>query len=118
MKTKAEAELTELFAKPGARNPAEWAQSQIRENIPQLARFLFLREAWKLVVAENDLNWMREQLETEPTGPGGAIGPALHAVLRAGVRNEDLTTVVRVMQWDCWRASATSSMIPDLSKRM
>ncbi len=40
-----EMELTELFARLGARDPEKWARSQIKEGIPQLARFLFLRQA-------------------------------------------------------------------------
>jgi hypothetical protein len=37
-------ELTALFKKVGARKPEGWARSQIEEGIPQLARFLFLRQ--------------------------------------------------------------------------
>ena len=40
-----ERELTELFRKLGARDPSAWARSQTSEKIPQLARFLFLRQA-------------------------------------------------------------------------
>jgi len=94
-----EQKLTELFAKLGAPNPAEWARSQTQENIPQLARFLFLRQAWKLVVGENDPTWIQEQADIESSAPGGAIGPALKRLLGQGVAAKDLTTVVRVMQW-------------------
>jgi len=38
-------QLTALFQKLGARHPEGWARSQIKEGIPQLARFLFLRQA-------------------------------------------------------------------------
>ena len=94
-----EAELTELFRKLGARNPAGWAHSQVTEGIPQLARFLFLRQAWKAVVSEDDRTWIAEALDTNPKGPGGAIVPSLTRLLRVGVSEEDLTDVVRVMQW-------------------
>src|SRR5579872_1632644 len=53
-------ELSALFRKLGARNPESWARSQLEENIPQLARFLFLRQAWKLVIDENDHGWISE----------------------------------------------------------
>jgi len=58
-----EAELTNLFAHLGAREPAAWARSQINENIPQLARFLFLRQAWKLVVPEKDRTWIAQEMQ-------------------------------------------------------
>jgi hypothetical protein len=38
-------ELTELFARLGAPRPESWARSQLEEGIPQLARFVFLRQA-------------------------------------------------------------------------
>src|SRR5262249_25800627 len=49
-----EQELTELFRKLGADDPAGWARSQIREGIPQLARYLFLRQAWRQVLGPDD----------------------------------------------------------------
>jgi hypothetical protein len=94
-----ENELTELFRKVGARDPANWARSQLNENIPQLARFLFLREAWKLVVADNDPSWIHERITDDPARPGGEIGPALERLLAAGATESDLTAVVRTMQW-------------------
>jgi hypothetical protein len=45
-------ELTALFKKVGARKPEGWARSQIEEGIPQLARFLFLRQAWHRLCAK------------------------------------------------------------------
>ena len=93
-----EAELTELFRKLGARDPAGWAHSQVTEDKPQLARFLFLRQAWGLVVSEDDRSWIENALATKPAGPGGAIVPALKRLLGAGASEQDLTDVVRVMQ--------------------
>ncbi|MGO9005595.1 MAG: hypothetical protein ACLQIQ_12825 [Beijerinckiaceae bacterium] len=94
-----EQELTDLFALLGARDPAQWTHSQIKEGFPQLARFLFLRQAWKLVVPEADRSWIRKQANVDPNGPGGAIVPALGRLMAQGVDENDLTTVVRVMQW-------------------
>jgi hypothetical protein len=99
MKAKSEAELIKLFAKLGARDPAMWARSQLTEKIPQIARFVFLRQLWKLVVAENDNSWIQEGLTIEPTAPGGAIGSALRLTLSRGASEADLTTIVRIMQW-------------------
>jgi hypothetical protein len=94
-----ERELTALFRKLGARDPAAWARSQINENIPQLARFLFLRQAWKLVVNVNDSNWITEMRQLDSNDPGGDVGPAMTRLLAAGGQEDDLTKVVRVMQW-------------------
>jgi len=46
--------LTHLFEVAGAPDPQSWAESELSEDIPQLARFLFLRQAWRLVVADTD----------------------------------------------------------------
>jgi hypothetical protein len=94
-----EQELAELFRKLGAEDPEGWARSQIREGIPQLARYLFLRQAWRRVIGPDDRNWILEELQTNPAEPGGDIVPALKRLLAAGASEEDLTTVVRVMQW-------------------
>jgi hypothetical protein len=94
--------LAELLAKLGARAPEEWARSQVEEKIPQIARFLFLRQAWKLVIGEKDRSWIeseRSSAEAGSSAPGAAIGPALERLLAQEVSEEDLTTVVRVMQW-------------------
>ena len=56
-------ELTEIFRKLGAEDPEDWARSQIREGIPQLARFLFLREAWRSIGGLHE-----SVIEMDPTG--------------------------------------------------
>src|SRR5215470_10344746 len=50
--------LTDLLRKLGARKPEVWAQSQAEEGIPQLLRWLFLREAWRRIVSEEDPAWI------------------------------------------------------------
>jgi hypothetical protein len=92
-------ELAELFRKLGADDPEGWARSQIRENIPQLARFLFLRQAWKLVVDEDDREWISKNRQIDTDNPGGDIGPVISRILAAGADEADLTRVVRIMQW-------------------
>lgn len=94
-----EQELTALFQKLGAQNPGAWARSQINENIPQLARFLFLRQAWKLVVNDNDSSWIDEIRRANPNKPGGDANPVIERLLAAGANEDDLTKLIRVMQW-------------------
>jgi hypothetical protein len=66
---------------------------------PTAARYLFLRQAWRSVVGPDDQSWMSEWRSKNPNAPGGALGPAMDRILAAGAQAEDLTTVVRVMQW-------------------
>lgn len=40
-------ELAEQFRAAGADDPEGWAASEVAEDIPQLARFLFLRSLWR-----------------------------------------------------------------------
>ena len=93
-----EQQLTDLFARLGAPEPATSAHSQITEGIPQLSRFLFLRQAWKSVVPEDDSTWIRAEERVDPNGPGGGIVPALARLKALGADEADITTIVRVMQ--------------------
>ena len=92
-------ELCALFAKLGARNPEQWVESQLEEGIPQLARFLFLRQAWQLVVRPDDRTWLEGEANNNASVPGSAIIPAIKRLRESGASEEDLITVVRVMQW-------------------
>jgi hypothetical protein len=40
-------ELAETFRALGAGDPETWAASEVEDDIPQLARFLFLRRLWR-----------------------------------------------------------------------
>ncbi len=94
-------ELTELFRKLGARDAEDWATSQIEEDIPQLARFLFLRQAWKCVVSEDDPSWITNVIaaaEKRPNDPYAGAGHALRKLRERGATNEELTDLVRAMQ--------------------
>jgi hypothetical protein len=93
--------LTALFEKLGARDPASWAASQLEEGIPQLHRFVFLREAWCMIVSDGDLKWIESRIrETEkrPDAPYAGVGAALKRAREAGVSPADLTEIARGMQ--------------------
>jgi hypothetical protein len=95
------ASLTELFRKLGAPYPEGWAKSEVEEGIPQLLRFLFLREAWKNVLAEDDTAWVDAYIahsDRRKDGPYAGIGHALKKLRACGVRDQDITDVVRGMQ--------------------
>ena len=106
-----EQQLTELFRKLGAPMPDGWAGSQIREGIPQLARYLFLRQAWRLVVGPDDGSWISKMRTRNPNAPGDEFGPAMDRLLMTGARPDDLTTIVRIMQW--WLLSGLCVLLED-----
>src|SRR5258708_39380043 len=95
-------ELTELFRKLGAPDPEEWASSEINEGINQLGRFLFLRQAWRIVIEENDTSWIQSEIDyslRNPGAPCAGIGLALQNILSHGVNPQDITDVARGMQY-------------------
>jgi hypothetical protein len=94
-----ERELTNLFQKLGAHEPQSWAHSQITEGIPQLARYVFLRQAWRLVINPDDRSWIAEIRNLDCVGAGNDVRPILDRVITTGVKVDDLTTIVRIMQW-------------------
>jgi len=96
-------ELTSLFRRLGAPDPEDWASSEIKENIPQLARFLFLRSAWKLIVDEDNYEWISEtitQSARRPNDPCAGLGPSLRRVLDQGVEKQDINDIVRIKQYE------------------
>lgn len=95
--------LTKYFRALGASEPELWAKSQLEEGIPQYARLVFLRQAWRTVIGDGETSWINKLIqvsESEPGAPGAGIGPALQRMLTAGVSKKDIAEVVRVMQWD------------------
>jgi hypothetical protein len=87
----------------GAFDPELWAKSQLEEGIPQYARLVFLRQAWKHIIADGDTSWIDsliQESERRPRDPGAGAGPALERLLAFGVAREDIADVVRVMQWN------------------
>jgi len=94
--------LTHLLEVAGATDPQAWAKSEIDEGIPQLARFLFLRQAWRLVIADSDVAWIDREIQQSkqrPNLPGAGLGQALSRLLSAGANRDDLTELARTVQW-------------------
>jgi hypothetical protein len=93
--------LTALFEKLGARRPEAWAESQLDANNPQLARFWFLRQAWRSVVDESDSSWIANpsaSAESKPQAPYAGVGHALRQLRGRGATDTELTDLVRGMQ--------------------
>lgn len=95
------ASLTDRFAQLGAPDPRSWAESQVLEGLPQLARFLFLRQAWRQVIAEDDSAWISAEIEAaenEPEAPFAGVGHVLRRLKSLGASDEDLSELARGMQ--------------------
>lgn len=95
-------QLADRFRAFGAYDPESWARSQVQEGIDQWARFVFLHQAWQSIIADGDTTWivsLIQESDQRPRDPGAAAGPALQRMLAAGVVPEDITDLVRVMQW-------------------
>jgi hypothetical protein len=94
-------DLAALFRKLGARDAESWASSQINEGIPQLLRYLFLRQAWSHVIAEGQRGWIDYHIaeaEKHPRDPFAEMGAALKRAVNAGVLREDLVQIARGVQ--------------------
>lgn len=96
-----EKDLAALFQKLGRDDPEGWAHSQVTEGIPQLARFLFLRQAWRAIVTDGDSGWIEAAIaraESHPDEPCAGAGLALARLREKGATDEELTELVRAMQ--------------------
>jgi hypothetical protein len=94
-------ELTALFRKFGARHPESWAKSQINEGIPQLQRFLFLRQAWKQVRQDEECGWVRTEIKNwqkQADAPFSDVGRVFSLCLEKGISAEDLASLARALQ--------------------
>lgn len=81
-------DLTRRMTELGATDPSGWAQSELRENIAQQARFLFLRAMWRDLI--------------NPYQQEGAIRriPAGARLLDSGTSLADLGKLLRVVAYE------------------
>ena len=94
-------QLTRLFRDLGADEPELWAKSQAEEGINQLHRYMFLRQAWKLVVSDNDHSWIDTYIAyamARPDEPFASVGTGLGKLVESGADRRLLAEVVRGMQ--------------------
>jgi hypothetical protein len=115
--------LAALFRKLGARDPEAWAKSQVEEGIPQLARFLFLRQAWRSVVAEDDPKWIDQAIAratSHPKEPYAGVGISLASLRKRGATDAEITDLVRGMQAEflfqlCYLLDDRGDVEPDVA---
>jgi len=94
-------ELSRIFKELGATDPEGWAESQVKEGIPQLARYLFLKGCWDNIVKDGDTTWIHAQIENTPEesdAPFSGIAHALRCLLKAGANPQDISDLVRCTQ--------------------
>jgi hypothetical protein len=116
-------ELAALFRRLGAPDPDSWARSQIDEGIPQLARYVFLRQAWRNIVSEDDSAWITKAIDTaraRPNEPYAGVGQALAKLRKRGATDQELTDLVRGMQAEllfsfCYLLEDPGELEPDVS---
>ena len=92
--------LVEVLRELGAPEPEGWAASEFAEGIPQTARFLFLRQAWRCVVADGS-SWIETTIAhatRKPDDPYAGAGHALARLRARGATDRELTELVRAMQ--------------------
>jgi hypothetical protein len=95
-----ESQLKQLFVTLGAPRPESWAESQIREGIPQLARYLVLRSMWDCVTPTKYTRWVDDDLK-ETTDQ--AYKKVVEDMLSAGISREAITLLVRHKQAETLR---------------
>ncbi|MER7726600.1 hypothetical protein [Streptomyces sp. NPDC096323] len=83
--------LTGLFETLGADDALGWAESEAEENIPQLARFRFLRMAWQDIDAWSSAapDWV------EAYRKSSAASGAVERALRLGLTPAELGEIAR-----------------------
>jgi hypothetical protein len=81
-------DLTRRMSELGAPDPASWARSEINDNIPQQARYLFLRNIWpQLIDRYADESVIRRL-------------PATARLLDAGASMADLALALRSVAYE------------------
>jgi hypothetical protein len=98
------AQLAAIFRELGADEPERCANSQLAEGIPQLALFVFLKQAWSAIVDEKDTSWIDEYIdwgkdERASRTFWGKLSQSLESMRLKGVENSDIATVVQTMQY-------------------
>ena len=94
-------ELVAVFRNLGARSPEEWIQYLPEDPSAQLARYMFLKQAWDSVAQEGDTKWIDDAIaraEKHPDEPYAGLGHTLHKLLATGIPREDITELARCLQ--------------------
>lgn len=94
-------ELAKIFQKLGANDPQGWASSEINEGIPQLLRFLILKQITESISPTDSTDWIESEINNAlkfPDAPYAGLGHGLEQCLKLGVSKEDLTEIARCLK--------------------
>jgi hypothetical protein len=97
--------LVEQFRIAGADDPEGWARSEISEDIPQLARFCFLRSVWPHVIdrRRQQTDWIDDAIsraERDPKGYFADAGMAIKEALAHGITRDELASIARMIAYE------------------
>jgi len=106
---------------PGLTIRSRWQSLRLRKTF-LLARFLFLRQAWRQIVSEGDVTWIDREIQfskSRPDAPGAGLGLSLSRLLADGAGRDDLTELARTAQWQllhalCYQLSDPAIEEPEL----
>lgn len=101
MERRDEKRLTALLAALGCPGAEGWAHSQVAEGIPQLARYLFLRQAWSRIAPEPPTAWLDAEVRESKRHPDASyagIGHSVEALRAKGATDAELGELVRASQ--------------------
>lgn len=94
-------ELVDVLRRLGARSPESVAAGAEGRSAAELARYAFLRQAWRQVLRDDDTFWIDElidEAEQRPGAPFAGAGRALKELRADGARTETLGELVRAVQ--------------------
>jgi hypothetical protein len=95
-------ELLSRFRALNADDPESWVQSEISEDIPQLARFLVLRRIWPEYIdswTRDPVRWVTQSVSGAGEDPQDA-GAALKRMMERGVSPADIASVARMVAYE------------------
>jgi hypothetical protein len=96
--------LVSLFRAAGADDPEGWADSEVRENISQLARYCFLRRLWSdQIDSWSDPVWIDnyiQEAEREPNAAFADAGVALRRMRDLGASPTDIARMARAVAYE------------------
>jgi len=98
-------ELIGCFEALGAPRPEALARSEVKDNHPQLARFLFLRHCWTETIDawRDDLVWIDNLIAEairDPDGQFADAGMALKRLKDLGADPRDLGLIARFIAYE------------------
>jgi hypothetical protein len=100
--------LTKILKRLGATAPESLAGSQVSEGIPQLAYFVFLKQAWQAILEpQNSRQWfkaLRQAAANFPEASLGKLSEMIDHFLALGATEKNLATLIQLVQYETLNA--------------